>query len=374
MTIAVDGVPVRASSLAVVVEHLLQGWHAHAPDDDLHLVIGAGVDLDVPEAVTVHRVRQGRFGLADRLRAQNVFLPRLCRRVGADALLGCIPATTFAPLPCTRALFAHDLRYALRPEQFPVVARLQRRVSYAIGYRQADAIACNSERTRQDLLDLHPWLAHRRTGVVHLGADHVERWPTPAGDDRYAVAFGQWANKNVRLVLDGWRVLAGRGPVMPLVVCGIAEGHRRAIQADIDAAGLTSVVELRPWQEPNAFRATFSGASLVVFPSDFEGFGLPAVEAMYLGIPVVVSPDPALLEVCDGHASVMAGWDPEALADAADAALARAPGDLRAAADHAHRFTWTNSAAALRALLRVPTIGTATGGRAPAPPSATGVG
>ncbi|HUO49121.1 MAG TPA: glycosyltransferase [Acidimicrobiales bacterium] len=349
MRVVVDAVPVRASSLAVVVENLLRGWAEGFPDDELHVVLGDTTELDVPGHLTLHRVNPTSPSLLGRLRAQNWLIPGLCRELGADALVGSIPATTVAPLPCPRVVLALDLRYALRPEQFAPGARWQRRISYAVGYRQAGAIDCISMRTRDDLLRAIPHLASKRVRVALLGADHVRRWPTRVPGRPYAVAFGQWANKNVALVVDAWRALADRGPVMPLVIFGIPDGERARLQAAVDGAGLSQRVELRSWMSPAGFQQAFASASLLVFPSDFEGFGLPAVEAMALGIPVVVSPDPALVEVTGGHASVMAGWDAAALAEAVTDALGRSDKDRVAATAHAATFTWAGTAASVRA-------------------------
>jgi len=137
--------------------------------------------------------------------------------------------------------------------------------------------------------------------------------------------------------------------VMPLVVFGIPDEARPQIEAMVDRAGLRGTVELRAWAAPEAFQEAFASASLLVFPSDFEGFGLPAVEAMALGIPVVVSPDPALIEVTAGHAEVMSGWDAPALADAVARALGRGEEDRQSALAHARTFRWARTAAAVRA-------------------------
>jgi glycosyltransferase involved in cell wall biosynthesis len=353
MCVVIDGVPIRGMSLGIVVEHLLEGWCELSPDDEIHLVIGPDAELVLPASVQVHRVKIGRPQVLNRLYVQNVTVPRLCRELDADAMLGVIPATTISPLPCPRTMIAFDLRHELRPEQFTRKARLLRKVSYEVGYRQADGIACISERTRNDLFASHPWLRSHLVRVALLGADHVKGWSPMSSSEEYAIAFGQWGNKNVDLVLDAWTYLHLRGEALPLVLVGLSEASRVRVQAKVDRLGLGQVVTILPWLPTDAFRQRFASARLVVFPSDFEGFGLPAVEAMRLGIPVVISDDPALLEVTTGHATVMDGSGPEALARAVEVARRVSLEDLAKAKSHAEEFTWKRTAAQVRELLEL---------------------
>jgi glycosyltransferase involved in cell wall biosynthesis len=349
--VVVNAVPARGTSLGVVTENLLRGWVSLDVDDELHLVVRAGVPLDAPDGVQVHAVDGSRLG------AMDIRVPALCRRVGADAFLGVTPATTMAPLPCPRAIIALDIRHEARPEQFTARRRLLRRVSYGIGYHQADAIVCISQRTHDDLVAAHPFLRSRRVTVASLGADHVLAWPAPRRDGpEYALAFGQWMNKNVDLVLDAWAILHSRAEAPPLVVVGLSAQARDAVEAGAVARGIGELVTLRPWLDDGAFQEQFSSASLVVFPSDYEGFGLPAVEAMRLGIPVVVTPDPALLEVTGGLATVMDGWDAHALARAVPLARQTGAEGRKAGVAHASTFTWQRTAREVRSALAA-TIG-----------------
>ncbi len=352
MRVVIDGLSLRHGSTAVVVEHLLDAWTQLGTSDELHLVVSPAAELRVPLSVRIHRVDLGRCPYLGRLRAQATVLPRLCRSLRADVLLGAIPTTTMTPLPCPRAIITHDLRHELRPRQFSLRARWFRRVSHGIGFRQADAILTVSERTRDDLLASRPWLAARIVRAAPLGGDHVRTWPAPQGGGvPYAITFGQWGNKNVDLVIDAWALLHARGETCPLLVVGLDDEARDALQRRVHALGLTDLVEVQPWLVGASFRERFASAALVIFPSDFEGFGLPAVEAMSLGIPVVVTPDPALLEVTGGRAAVMRAWDANALADAVLEARRSTPAQLGAAREHAAAFTWTRTATRARAAL-----------------------
>jgi glycosyltransferase involved in cell wall biosynthesis len=344
--VVVNAVPVRGTSLGVVTENLLVGWDQLGLDDEVHVVLRPGVSLDLPPSVTVHEEGGRRFAVMERR------VPALCRHVKADAMLGVTPATTMAPLPCPRGVLALDIRHELRPEQFSRQTRLQRGVSYRIGYRQADAIMCISERTRDDLLEAHPYLRRRRVVAAQLGADHVLSWAPRVSGPPYALAFGQWGNKNVGLVIDAWALLRRQGDdVLPLVLVGLPADAREATVAHVAAHDLDDIVTVQPWLSTTEFQRTFTSASLVVFPSDFEGFGLPALEALRLGIPVVVTPDKALLEVTGGKATVMDGWHAAALAAAVPLARATSDEDRRAGIEQASAFTWRRTASVVRSTL-----------------------
>lgn len=352
MRVVIDGLPIRGrNSLAFVVEHLLAAWAQVAPGDDVHIALGRDAEIAIPDGVTVHELDLGDREYTNRLRGQATLIPRLCRAHRADVMLGVLPATTITPLPCPRAVIAWDLRFELRPEQFSRKTRLLRAVSYGIGFRQADAIISISERTRDDLLASRPWLSGRIVRAAQLGGDHAADWPRRTGDAPYAITFGQWSNKNVGLVVEAWAALAARGETLELRVVGLGAAARETLQRRIDELGLTDRVRALPWLSDDEFHGEFASASMVVFASDFEGFGLPAVEAMLLGIPLVVTPEPALLEVTAGLAAVMDGWDAPALVDAVLAARDRSAADLAAARERARTFTWARTVERTRAAL-----------------------
>lgn len=348
MRLLVDGLPITGDSLAIVAEHLMAGW-ASLDLDELHIVVGPGNEAPMPASVTVHEVPFGRRAAVSRLYHQNVTLPKIARSIRADAVLGLLPTTVTTPLPCPRFVIGYDLRNELRPEQFSRLNRLQRRLSYNIGWRQAAAIPVISQRTKDDLLASRPWLAKKKNvPVVPLGGDHADSWPRDPDAPRYAIAFGQYSNKNPTLAVDAWKLLADEGIDLGLVIVGLGAEARATVQAHVSELGLDALVTVKPWLSIEEFRGVFASASIILFPSDFEGFGLPAVEGMRLGIPVVVTPEKALLEVTNGHATVMDGWDAAALAAAAQAAQGVKADDLRAAREWAARYTWANAARGVR--------------------------
>src|SRR5438128_10093469 len=106
---------------------------------------------------------------------------------------------------------------------------------------------CISDRTRRDLMARRGWLRNRPVTVTHLGADQVDAWPAPVAGPQYALAFGQYGNKNVDLVLEAWALLHGAGTAMPLRVVGLGERERVSVRERITELGLDDVVTASPW-------------------------------------------------------------------------------------------------------------------------------
>jgi glycosyltransferase involved in cell wall biosynthesis len=339
---------------AVGLEGLLRGWDRMGGDDEVHLLLAEGVEFEVPEWVHIHRFRVGRPAFARRIVVQSRAARKVCREVDADVMLGLLPTTAVTPIGCPKVMTVYDLRHELVPDQFSLGRRVLRRLSYGIGYRQAAALICISERTKTDLLRSRPWLEKKPVVAVLFAADHVDDWPrrdSTAGDQPYALAFGHFPNKAVNRVIDALAILRDRGETRPLVFVGVPGSEREAISDRIGRAGLDGVVTVLPWLSNEEFHARFASAGLIVFPSDFEGFGLPAVEAMRLGIPLVISDDQALLEVTGGNATVVAETDAASLADGISGAWATPSEDLERAREFADRYSWEKTARETRAIL-----------------------
>ncbi len=352
MRVVIDAIPVRFGGFAIALEEMLAAWEKLGTADELHVVVSQAAELAIPPSVRVHQVAVGRPEVARRPVVQTRELRRVCRDTGAEVLLAMLPATAAVSVGIPKVITVYDMRHELLPEQFTLLTRLSRRLSYGIGYRQAASIICISERTRDDLLRLHPELAGKTT-VVLWGADHVDSWPRsdPVNQEPYALAFGHFVNKGVERVIDAWRILKQRGEATRLVLVGLPQDTRAAVRDHIQAAGLSDLVTPLAWLDRDGFHERFASAGLIVFPSDFEGFGLPAVEALRLGIPLVISDDPALMEVTGGHATVIHGRTPESLADGVSRAWKMNNAELAAARSWVESFTWTKMAAQTREVL-----------------------
>jgi glycosyltransferase involved in cell wall biosynthesis len=300
--------------------------------------------------VAAEPLQPPRLGRLRGLWLRSFGVRRAAKALDADAVLSGVPASGLIGTGCVRGLILYDLRHELRPEQFSRSQRLARHISWRWSMSHVDGIYTISERTLTDLRNLHPRLATRGMAAV-LGSEHATAWRATDETGPYALAFGHFANKNVTPVIQGWARFCRAHPEWRLRLVGMGGADRAAAAALVDELGVAEQVELMPWLDDDAFAACFAGAGLVVFPSDFEGFGLPAVEAMRLGIPVVVSDDAALVEVTGGLAAVARSMAPDDLCAAMEEALAQTPADLEAGRRHAATYSWTGMATTIRSSL-----------------------
>ncbi|WP_456697810.1 glycosyltransferase [Aeromicrobium sp. P5_D10] len=350
MRIVVEAMCAEFGGIRTYVEHLLAKWSEAFPEDELHVIVPIGSSLPTAGHVR-HEIAVRRPASIGRPLAQTKSLRRLTRQLNSDAVLATLPSTTVLKPGRPMAVVLYDLRHELRPEQFSRKRRILRRISYSRGYQLADGIISISQRSLDDLHERHPSTRATPSAVAHLGADHVEQWPSPAGVGP-CVTFAHHTNKNVGLLVDGWSELVRRGgDVPPLLMLGVPRSQQDELIAQLTAQDLNEYVQLAPFLPEDRFQQVMAEAEMVVFPTDFEGFGLPVVEGMLLGSPVVIGPERATNEIAGGHATIMSEWSPTALADAVTAAGAMTADQREAARDHAAAFTWVRTVRQTRAML-----------------------
>ncbi len=254
-------------------------------------------------------------------------LPRLLRRVGADLV-----HTQYAvPLrcPCPAVVTIHDLSFERDPAS---MKRKDLRVFRSVvprAARQAARVLTVSERSRHDLEELYGLPADRIV-VTPGGVDPVFH-PGESGARDYVLAVGSVEpRKNQLLALE-----AARAVGLPLVVAGPEKDHAVAAELREGGARLEGYVELERLAE------LYRGAACLVQSSRYEGFGLPVLEAMASGTPVVVVREPALEEVAGGAAVVA---DEQDLAPAIRRALAERDRLVWAGLERARAFSWRATA------------------------------
>ena len=336
MRVLIDAMCAEYGGIRTYVEQLLLGWAAEHPEDDVHVVVRGGSTLETP-GLTRHELPVRGPDVLGRPWAQTTALHRLEGRLRPDVVLATAPTTNPRRMRAPLAVVILDLRAELRPEQFSLGRRALRKVSYGRTYQLAAGFLSISQRSLDDLHRLHPSTRTKPGFVTHLAADHVLGWPAPSRSGP-AIAFAHHTNKNPELLLSAWAQLEAPPP---LTFLGVSSNLRPRLEQEIERHGLASTVELAPYLPDDEFRDRILAASMIAFPSDFEGFGIPIIEGMLLRKPVVIGPDPGALETAGGHAVVAADWTAQALATALREAVALTESDLDAAEDWAGRFRWS---------------------------------
>jgi glycosyltransferase involved in cell wall biosynthesis len=212
-------------------------------------------------------------------------------------------------LPVTTIV--HDLAFKLWPYGLSEAVLRYRRLSYAAAIARSARLLCVSARTRHDLLGLYD-VGYERTQVWHPGSDLAEPGDLPAqlAESRreYLVVAGHALHKGVELAIDA---VAAHPRYLLVVLTGGNRIERfEAAAAQSPAADRILFLDRLP---NRAYAATVAGAAAFLMPSHFEGYGLPAAEALRLGTPTVISPDPALHEATGGAAIRMESWTADAL-------------------------------------------------------------
>ena len=352
MRLLVDALAARTGGLATYVRGLLLGWSEAAPQDVLTVFVtgtfGELLAADPHHANHQFRVLRSKSpGQFWRLARTEFLLPAHQRNV--DALLATTPTI---PLAWRKpgVIVVHDLRHVDRPKEFSLEQQLTRHILYGRAYRHADRILAISQRVADDLVARYPLIAPRLSVAPH-GTDHVAEWQSSRTGD--AIAFGHLSNKDPRLLVSTWKRLVERSEAhLPtLHVVGLDKPSRASLRRHAARLNIEDRVISDPYLPGCQLERLMRSASALLFPSRYEGFGLPVLEAMRQGVPVVISPDRALHEVAGGYATEAAGWTPAQFGTAVQRALSMTTADVDAARDYARQFTWRRSAEITRSAI-----------------------
>jgi glycosyltransferase involved in cell wall biosynthesis len=289
---------------------------------------------------------------------EQLRLPAAANRHGLDVFFA--PAYT-APirLACPVALTIHDLSFFAHPEWFRWREGLRRRMITRLAARRATVVLTDTEFSRAEI-QAHLGLPAERIRVVALGAGR------PACLEAAAPASPDGAPQSVRrepLVLHVGSVFNRRRvpdliSAFPLVLASVPDARMDIIgenrtypHQDLDAlcrdSGAGDRIRVRSYVSDAELADAFRRASVFAFLSEYEGFGLPPLEALASGIPPVLLDTPAAREVCGPAAGYVPKGDVPAIA-AALTGLLRDP-DARAAvlneaAGVLSRYSWREAA------------------------------
>jgi glycosyltransferase involved in cell wall biosynthesis len=286
---------------------------------------------------------------------EQVHLPRLAARAGVE-IVHSLASTAPVRGAFKRITTIHDLNYKLVPGTHFGVRGLAMAVLVPAAAHRSHRIVVDASSTVDDLVE-HLRVKRAKVDVVPLGVnERPPVTPTPEARLRAQLELGdrpvlltvsaKRPHKNLARLIEAHARLAAPRPV--LVMPGYPTPYEAELRAAGDRLGTTPDLRFVDWVSAEDLEGLYALAAVFAFPSLYEGFGLPPLEAMARGVPVVTSDRGSLAEVVGDAAAVV---DPESV-EAIAAALARLLTDgaerdrLRALGrERAAGFTWERTAA-----------------------------
>ena len=317
-----------------------------------------GLFDDLPEqhenVRVVHVEPTSRGG---RLAWEQSVLPLLLRRMRIDVLHSPHHHTPVAAIGVRRVVTFHDVTFLRLPERYPLARRLYMEGVTRAAARIARAVITPSQAVRDEVV--------RRLGVprervvtvyeaaapqyVPADSDDIgrARWKYHLPDE-YLLSVGSLEpGKNRTRLIRAYARLRERGLVSPLVVVGQPAWQYEAEYELVSRLGLSEDVKFLGYVPDEDMPALYSGAAVFVFPSLYEGFGLPVLEAMACGAPVITSQGSATQEVAGEAALQIDPRDTEAIERAMDQLITNRwlRSDLRSRGfEQAKKFSWERAA------------------------------
>ncbi len=285
--------------------------------------------------------------------------PLALRRAKID-LLHALAFVAPMAAPCPYVVTVYDLSFLRYPEAFRPFNRWYLSRGTARSVKQAKAVIAISESTRQDVIKLLG-VPPERVHTVHCGAD-AAYCPLPAAEveafksarqlpDTFILYLGTLEpRKNVDGLIRAYARWQNHEPDAPLLIIAGGKGwYTQQIFELVESLNLTDSVRFPGYIPQEEMTLWYNAATLFVYPSHFEGFGLPVLEAMACGTPVITSTESSLPEITgtEGVARLVNPADEKALAASMAEVMANA--DLRAAMaqkglERAAAFTWEKTA------------------------------
>jgi len=311
-------------------------------DEERLVAVTRRPDL-VPEGIEAHELPA-----KSQVTRMLFSLPRALRRLHPS--LGhfsyVVPPAYRGPAVVT----VHDLSFESDPQLMSRRDRFMFGTFVPRSAKRADRVLAISERTKRDLIE-HYGIHERKIVVTPLGVDPTFR-PNGATPDRpqYALFVGGiQPRKDPLTAIEALALVDGD---LRLVLVGDEKRGGDEVRAAVRRLGLEPRVEFAGYVEHDGLASLYRGAACLVFPSRYEGFGLPVLEAMASGTPVVATTAGAVPEVAGDAAVLVEPGDPEALAEGIRHALGDRDHLVAAGLERVRRFTWAETARLTLAVYR----------------------
>ena len=266
---------------------------------------------------------------------EHFALPRAARHDHLD-ILHCTANTAPAYLPSSvrLVLTVHDAMYMLAAGEVPsqatfyqAVGRQYRRHMVPRSVRSAAAIITVSHQSKADIVRLLEATPDRVHVIAEAPGPEFQRMEAGSAarllpreiDSRRPVILGLAGSdprKNTVRLIEAFRALVERGYDHQLVLTGVTHGLRNRLERIVSLPTLRSSVHLLGFASQEVLVALYSSAQFVAYPSLYEGFGLPVLEAMSCGAPVITSNTSSLPEIAGDAALLISPTNTDELAEA----------------------------------------------------------
>lgn len=313
----------------------------------------SGVEVDVRRVV----VWDGAYDPIRRLYVENFALSGAVERAKIDVLWSPANFCVIRKLKVPQVTTVHDLQHVRLPDNFSRKDRAVRGALFRLTALRSARVVAISEFTRNDFIEIYG-VPRERVVTIHSGVDRswVSELPKPGGGIAELGAFGSYfyypaasnVHKNHGLLLEAVRRLVDRGMQdVALVFTGMKTPYWSTIQKSVIRLGLTKHVHHLGFVDRSTVFKLMANAKALVFPSLFEGFGLPLLEAMQARTPVIAAKTSSIPEVVGDAAHLLEPTDLRGWVEA----MGRVRTDgvwrdrlVRAGEGNVERFSWEKSA------------------------------
>lgn len=294
-----------------------------------------------------------------RILYEQFVLPFKVRRLGLDALVSAGMTAPFF-VPTASFLIIHDLQHINMPQNFGRLYLVFLRFFIYMSSVRSDAIITISNKVKKDIVRYYG-IPGDEISVVYHGVDRDlfyardaqevgaarKKYGLPASFVLYIAS--SLPHKNYERLLEAFSIVKKKQAGLKLVLIGARDYGREAIRKKIDELSLSNDVVFLGWLPFEDIPAIYSAADVFVFPSLHEGFGIPVLEAMACGVPVVCSGIEPLDEVAGDAAMLVDPYDSSSIAGGIGEVLEdrEIRGRLvEKGLERASAFTWEKTAAA----------------------------
>ncbi len=288
---------------------------------------------------------------------EQFILPLQILRRRIDVLLSAGMTAPFIS-SARSVLVLHDLQHENQPENFSRGQLFFLRTIIKLSAKSAAKIITLSKKAREDIIKYYK-IPEDRVSIVHLAANNrsfyrrsesekqevLEKYSLPQKFILYLAS--SLPHKNYQRLLSAFKEVISEYPDLYLVLIGARDYGSPEIKAKIAELGIEANVSMLGWLPFEDIPLIYSASSMLIFPSLHEGFGIPVVEAMACGVPVVCSDIEPLIEVSGGAALLVDPLSEEAITEGIKTVLE--DGELRSrliqrGLKRALDFTWEKTA------------------------------